>query len=339
MQMSRLYDDIIQKVNETLEKTNADEKTKSEIMRTILETQNTKANVLITGATGCGKSSTINALFNTEKAKVGTSPDPETMEISKYELGPITLWDSPGLGDGKEADERHAAGIRKLLTDKDENGNLLIDIVLVILDGGSRDLGTSYELIKAVIAPCLSNDDRNRLIVGINQADMEMKGRFWDSKNHKPEPELQKFIEEKEKSVKERIKEGTGFDVVPVTYSAGYKDAESGMQEPPYNLSKLLYYIIKNIPAEKRLNIVDQMNTDTSMWSSDDDIENYRQEISDSAQEGIIKKIKGVGAGAAAGAAVGAAIGSVIPVVGTAIGTAVGTIVGGVISFFAGFFD
>ena len=31
------------------------------------------------------ESSTINALFETEVAKVGTSVDPETMEIEKYE--------------------------------------------------------------------------------------------------------------------------------------------------------------------------------------------------------------------------------------------------------------
>ena len=41
------------------------------------------------------------------------------------------------------------------LYEKDENGNLLIDLVLVILDGGSRDLGTSYELINNVIIPNL----------------------------------------------------------------------------------------------------------------------------------------------------------------------------------------
>ena len=58
---------------------------------------------MITGATGCGKSSTINALFNidstnyTERAKVGVTPDPETMSIERYELDNLVLWDSPVL--------------------------------------------------------------------------------------------------------------------------------------------------------------------------------------------------------------------------------------------------
>ena len=202
--MGKLFENLREKL---LEVDNLPEETKQAVMQSILEMQQTKANVLITGATGCGKSSTINALFKTEKAKVGTSPNPETMEITKYELGPLTLWDSPGLGDGAEADKRHAAGIRKLLTDKDENGNLLIDVILVILDGSSRDLGTSYELIRAVIAPCLNEADKKRLIIGINQADMAMKGRHFDEETGKPDEVLEKFLKEQSESIKNRIKE------------------------------------------------------------------------------------------------------------------------------------
>lgn len=333
--MGKLFENLREKL---LDLETLPEESKQAILKTMLEMQQTKANVLITGATGCGKSSTINALFKTEKAKVGTSPNPETMEITKYEMGPLTLWDSPGLGDGAEADKRHAAGIRKLLTDKDENGNLLIDVILVILDGSSRDLGTSYELIRAVIAPCLNDADRKRLIIGINQADMAMKGKHWDSETHKPDAILADFLKDKEESVRERIKEATNLSVTPVSYSAGFK--EEGMpQESPYNLSKLLYYIMDSIPSEKRLNVVEQLNDDQEMWSSDDEIEDYRTKINESAQEAIIRKIKGVGGGIAAGAAAGAAIGSVIPVVGTVIGTAVGAVLGGVATLFAGFFD
>ena len=40
-------------------------------MKNLLNLKKQKINLMITGATGVGKSSTINALFNTEKAKVG----------------------------------------------------------------------------------------------------------------------------------------------------------------------------------------------------------------------------------------------------------------------------
>lgn len=113
---------------------------KTSILQNVQRLKTEKVHVLITGATGCGKSSTINALFNTEKAKVGTSPNPETMSITRYDLNNVILFDSPGLGDGYDADLRHAKNITDKLLEKDDKGNLLIDLVLVILDGGSRDL-------------------------------------------------------------------------------------------------------------------------------------------------------------------------------------------------------
>ena len=216
---------------------NIPEEEKSKLMKNLLNLKKQKINLMITGATGVGKSSTINALFNTEKAKVGVGTgksstinalfntekakvgvgtDPETMEITRYELDNLVLWDSPSLGDGKEADDRHAKNIKNKLYEKDENGNLLIDLVLVILDGSTRDLGTSYELINQVIIPHLGENKEGRILIAINQADAAMKGRYWDSANNKPEPPLQKFLDEKAESVKRRIKEATGLEVSPI---------------------------------------------------------------------------------------------------------------------------
>ena len=65
---------------------NIPEEEKSKLMKNLLNLKKQKINLMITGATGVGKSSTINALFNTEKAKVGVGTDPETMEITRYEL-------------------------------------------------------------------------------------------------------------------------------------------------------------------------------------------------------------------------------------------------------------
>ena len=145
---------------------------KNKLMVNFFHLKNQKINLMITGATGCGKSSTINALFKTEVAKVGVGVDPETMEITKYEWNNLVLWDSPGLGDGKEADNRHAKNIIKKLNEKNEKGELLIDLVLVILDGSTRDLGTSYELINQVIIPNLGKNKEKRILVAINQADV-----------------------------------------------------------------------------------------------------------------------------------------------------------------------
>lgn len=321
---------------------NADipEAEKSRLMKNFLHLKEQKINLMITGATGCGKSSTINALFNTEVARVGVGVDPETMDITKYDLDNLVLWDSPGLGDGKEADNRHAENIIKKLHERDENGDLLIDLVLVILDGSTRDLGTSYELINHVIVPNLGQDKENRILVAINQADMAMKGRYWDYENNRPEPPLQKFLEEKAESVRRRIREGTSVDVTPIYYSAGFK--EEGMpQGRPYNLSKLLYYIIKFTPKEKRLSFVENINRNDEMWKDNDDLKDYckgileefGETVSDCAMEGAdiggdIGSIFG-SAGEAAGRAIGGVIGTGVGVVKAVWDNTVGKIFGG----------
>ena len=153
--------DLLKEFENIIMKEKMNENIKEKLLSNLLKLKKEKVNLMVTGATGCGKSSTINALFGVEVAKVGTSVDPETMEIEKYELDNLVIWDTPGLGDGKEADNRHSKRMIDKLYEKDENGNLLIDLVLVILDGGSRDLGTSYELINNVIIPNLGEKERN----------------------------------------------------------------------------------------------------------------------------------------------------------------------------------
>lgn len=163
------------------------EKEKNMMLKQFLKQKEEKLNIMITGATGCGKSSTINALFGENKAKVGMGVDPETMEITKYNLDNVILWDSPGLGDGKEADIKHSKNIINKLLERDDKGDYLIDLVLVILDGSTRDLGTSYDLINNVIIPNLGEEKDSRILIAINQCDVAMKGRYWNYENNEPE--------------------------------------------------------------------------------------------------------------------------------------------------------
>lgn len=320
---------IFEEMENDIMKSNVPEKDKIKMMKNLSNLKEQKINLMITGGTGSGKSSTINALFNMEVAKVGVTSDPETMEITNYTLGNLVLWDTPGLGDGKEADARHTKNIINKLLEKDEKGNLLIDLVLIILDGSSRDLGTSYELINNVIIPNLG-EDKNRVLIAINQADIAMKGRYWNHEENKPEPELVEFLDEKVKSVHERIKEGTGLDITPIYYSAGFKE-EGGSQEKPYNLSKLLYYIIKLTPKNKRLPYIENINKNPAMWEDDDNLKNYKidiiSELSDAIEEGVTK-----------GSSIGGTIGELIlgekgktigKIAGAAAGAVTGLIVGG----------
>lgn len=317
---------------------NLDEAEKSKLLKNIMRLKDKKVNIMITGATGCGKSSTINALFDMEVAKVGVGVDPETMDIEKYELNNLTLWDTPGLGDGKEADNRHAKNIIKKLAEVDENGDALIDLVLVILDGGTRDLGTSYELINSVIIPNLGEDKKNRILVAINQADVAMKGRYWDYEKNEPMDKLKEFLDNKVVSVKNRIKEATGVDIEPIYYSAGFKE-EGEEQSRPYNLSKLLYYIVKATPSEKRAVYVNNTNEDENMWRDNDDLLDYGEETRKSIMDSVIEGAsRGVEIGGEIGGEIGSIFGKTGEKIGRAVGGTVGRVVGAVSGFFKGIF-
>lgn len=315
--------DIFETMQEDIMGAGIDESTRRKMLKNVMRLKEQKINIMVTGATGCGKSSTINALFDTDVTKVGVGVNPETMEIEKYELDNLVLWDTPGLGDGREADNRHAKNIINKLLERDKDGNALIDLVLVILDGGSRNMGTDYELINNVIIPNLGPEKERRILVAINQADMAMKGRNWDYKKNEPDEQLKEFLDNKAASVRDRIYEATGLRVEPIYYSAGYME-DGGVQNRPYNLSKLLYYIVKATPSEKRAVYVNNVNNDEAMWVDNDEILDYgsetRKSIFDSIKDGVSD-----------GADVGGDIGSIFGNTGRVIGTVVGGIVGGVV--------
>jgi len=250
---------------------------KNRRLSALLKASSRHVNLMLVSATGAGKSSTINALFDMSVAKVGVGVDPETKEITKFDLGNLTIWDTPGLGDGAEADKSHIKQIVRKLSETDGNGNLLIDLVLVVLDAGSKDLAVSYDVINNTLIPCLGTDNRHRILIGLNQSDMAMKSRHWNHEQNKPEPVLESFLEKKAASVKRRISDATGVTVEPVCYCAGYTDGTE--KQNPYNLSKLLYYILMAVPSEKRLVLADKLNAAAANWTSNDGKKDYAGEI------------------------------------------------------------
>lgn len=193
------------------------------------------------------------------------------MVISHYELNKnITLWDSPGLGDGKK-DPEHARKIVELLRKKDDSGAYMIDLVLVLADAASRDLGTTYSLIGDVIVPNLGdeNDKKTRIIAALNKCDAVMP-RHWNYENSKPDTKLMTELDRRAETFRQRVKNTTGVDVDTMYYSAGYKEDEDTEQDAPYNLAKLLSLILAHTPSKKRLVIADNVSRDTETWTSND---------------------------------------------------------------------
>lgn len=269
-------------------------------------------NILFVGATGVGKSSTINAIFNTEVAKVGYSADPETAAIQKFEMDNMVLWDTPGLGDSPEKDRQYASAIGGALKAKDADGQLLIDEVVVVIDASNRDMKTAYEIIENVVMPYIG--DSKRIIIAINQCDMALKGRYWNYEQKQPEEPLLAFLNEKVSSVKDRIKGSTGAAVDPIYYSASNH----------YNISKLLLTMLRSMPEGKRFLFTDSLNRDPEVWRKNDTLENYNEEIQQEIRGSLSKALDG----AAKGAVAGATVGGLIPVIGPVVGAAVGAVLG-----------
>jgi len=324
MSDKHFVDDYVTAINDD---ESISENDKATVLRNLAKLRDTKVSILITGATGSGKSSTINALFKSNRAKVGQGVNPETMEISKHELNNIVIYDSAGLGDGKEADRTHSKNIIDKLYEKDDNGDMLIDLVLVILDGSTRDLGTSFELINNVIIPNLG-EDKKRLLVAINRSDVAMSGRGWDHENNRPNQKLINFLNEKVASTQSRIKEATGVDVEPVYYVAGFKDEDE--EQKPYNLSKLLAFILRHTKPEKRAVFTQDINDEKEMWEDDNQLEDYRTEIRSSLVESIVSSIS-------KGSSIGGQIGKMVGM--ETVGKVVGAIAGAAVGFIRGIFD
>lgn len=323
---SRLSE-LVSQAETFVEESTEPEKIKEELIYNLRKIEKSRLNILLVGATGAGKSSTINALFNADVAKVGQQPDPETDRIEKYELQNLTLWDTPGLGDGKEADKKNASLIREKLEETDSEGNALIDLVLVILDGSSKDLNTPIEIITRVIIPRLGPQGITRLLVAVNQCDLAAKGRYWNRKENRPEKELEEYLDKVLESIKRRIFESANVDIEPVYYSAGSKDGER--PQKPYNLAKLFYYILLHTPKEKRILYVNDISQKGDVWEHND--RSYGSDIQKTMLDSIVT-------GAKAGALLGGAIGAVFGGAGQAIGSAIGAACGAVCGFFSSWF-
>lgn len=200
--------------------------------------------VMVAGVTGAGKSTTLNAFFQRTVASIGDGVDPETMEVADYKLNDwFRIWDTPGLGDNVEIDQIHKRKMIDLLYSTyrfNQMNYCLIDMVLVIIEGSNRDMGTTYDLLNNVIVP---NIQKDRILIVINQADMAMKGHHWNCEANTPDSVLLSFLENQASSIQRRVKEATGVNILkPVYYSAKYG----------WNVKAVFDFIINNMPCQRR---------------------------------------------------------------------------------------
>lgn len=135
------------------------EKEKKNILNIYEKLLKTNMNILFLGRTGVGKSSTINSIFKMNVANINFVKSC-TNEITKYKLGNLNIYDSPGLGESKEKDEKYKKNIIDLLEKKDSSGNGLMDMVVCIFDASSRDNAESITFINEILTPILGGESK-----------------------------------------------------------------------------------------------------------------------------------------------------------------------------------
>ena len=75
---------IYELLEEDIMESDIGEAEKTKQLSRLLAIRNKKVNLMIVGSTGSGKSSTINALFQMEVARVGVGVEPETEGILRF---------------------------------------------------------------------------------------------------------------------------------------------------------------------------------------------------------------------------------------------------------------
>ena len=171
----------------------------------------TRVTIVVIGAAGVGKTSTINAAFGVEW-KVGDGErGTEFMQEAVFDIDEIhkmKIIDLPGIGDSIDRDKETAELYKKILP--------TADVVLYIIQADDRAFSEVQYSIKEYVLPNISK--ASKLVIGINKVDLLGLGTdeniFWDEDFNLPSPVQKQYIEKKCYQTAKYIARATGIKIL-----------------------------------------------------------------------------------------------------------------------------
>ncbi|EPJ3765603.1 TPA: GTPase [Providencia stuartii] len=191
------------------------------------------------GKTGAGKSSLINALFQSSLSPV-SDVSGCTRQAQRFSMTmnnhTLTFVDLPGVGESLERDREYHQLYRNLLPE--------LDLIIWVLKADDRAWSSDEQCYRFLSEQC--GYQPNRFLFVLNQADKIEPCRQWDEHNHQPSSEQMVNLELKQQAVVTAFK--PHHPVMTVSAAEGYQ------------LTELAKQLIQALPAKASSGVARQLN-------------------------------------------------------------------------------
>ncbi|WP_458047701.1 GTPase family protein [Providencia stuartii] len=192
------------------------------------------------GKTGAGKSSLINALFQSSLSPV-SNVSGCTRQAQRFSMTMnnhvLTFVDLPGVGESLERDREYHQLYRNLLPE--------LDLIIWVLKADDRAWSSDEQCYRFLSEQC--GYQPNRFLFVLNQADKIEPCRQWDEHNHQPSSEQMVNLELKQQAVVTAFK--PHHPVMTVSAAEGYQ------------LTELAKQLIQALPAKASSGVARQLNS------------------------------------------------------------------------------
>ncbi|MGQ7949244.1 GTPase family protein [Providencia rettgeri] len=191
------------------------------------------------GKTGAGKSSLINALFQSSLSPV-SNVSGCTRQAQRFSMTmnnhTLTFVDLPGVGESIKRDKEYRLLYRNLLPE--------LDLIIWVLKADDRAWSSDEQCYRFLTEQC--GYQPKQFLFVLNQADKIEPCRQWDEHNHQPSPDQVENLELKQQAVITAFK--PHHPVIAVSAVENYQ------------LTELAEQLIQVLPAEASSGVARQLN-------------------------------------------------------------------------------